>query len=108
MSAADSVARLDASLERSGEAVIIRRAGKADVPCNAKVLSLIGQEIRTGSSGSQLTGRAILSPSPFPAGFLPLRTTDKIVRGGQERAIGWADNKLMVAEYVRIVVDFAG
>lgn len=108
MSAADSIARLDASLERSGESVTIRRAGKPDVPALAAVRALSGQEIRTGSSGSQLTGRAILSPTPFPPGFLPLRTTDKIVRGGQERAIGWADNKQMGTDFVRITVDFSG
>ncbi|PWC53272.1 hypothetical protein TSO221_11390 [Azospirillum sp. TSO22-1] len=85
----------------------VRRTGSPDVTCKAMVRALSGQEIRAGSSSTQLTGRAILSPTGL-ASLLPLRSGDKLVRGGQERVIGWVDNKMLGAAYVRITVDFQG
>lgn len=108
MTPATALAMLDRQLAASGEAVTVRRAGRPDVTCTAAVRALSGAELRSGWNGVQLTGRAVLSPSAFPAGFLPLRTGDKLVRGGQERAIGWADNKALESAFVRITVDFAG
>ena len=106
-----SIARLKASLKRVGEAVIIRRYTAAgthvDVATLAHFANLSAAEIRPGANNTQLNGRAILEPTAL-ASLLPLRTTDKIVRDGQERQIGWVNNSKIGTEYVRIIADFQG
>ena len=111
MSAADSIARLDAALERSGADVRIYR-GAAYVDCKAKVHSLSATELRTGSLSSQGQYRAILSPAKFveqgAAVTLPLKTTDKILWNGAQRTITFAPPQTIGSEVVRIEIDFMG
>lgn len=107
MSAQESIDRLDASLAEHGETVIIRRGG-TDVTVLARCKTLKATEIvARGSSSVQMTARGILSPTGLAA-LLPLRTTDKIVRGGQERAIGWVEHVKFADTTIRINFDFAG
>lgn len=105
------VERLNGSLGRSGEEIIVRRYSQngstQDFTVLGKVRALAGEEIRKGSSGVQLAARVILSPTGLEA-ILPLRTTDKIVRDGQERQIGWVDNLRLGTEYVRVTADIQG
>lgn len=98
---------LDRSLARSGADVTIYR-GTTAVLCKAKVRGLTAQEVRPGSSTSQGNYRAILSPTPFPAGFLPLRTTDKILWNGSQRTITFAWPVPIGASPVRLEIDFTG
>ena len=105
------VERLDASLSRCGENVIVRRYKKdgsnQDFTVRGMVRPLSGPEVRPGAANTQLTMRIILSPTGLET-ILPLKTTDKVVRGGQERQIGWVDNKSIGDDFIRITADISG
>lgn len=108
MSVSAEIAALDRALARAGADVTIIRTGSSSVPCRARVNGLTAESIRPGSSSSQGNYRAIMSPTPFPAGFLPLRTTDKILWNGQQRVITFAWPLPIGTAPVRIEVDFTG
>jgi len=97
---------LDRQLAAGGETVIIRR-GLTDVPVLAAVRALNATEIRSGANGAQINHRAVVSPTGLQT-LLPLRATDKLVRGGQERVITAPMPKSIGSTVVRIVIDFAG
>lgn len=98
---------LDRALAVAGADVTIYRGATA-VLCKAKVEGLTAQTIRAGSTSSQGNYRAILSPTPFPAGFLPLRTTDKILWNGVQRVITFAMPIPIGTTSVRVEIDFTG
>lgn len=103
---------LDAALKRMGEVVTIRRPGSApiDVQTLARVEGVSAQFLRTGSSSQQGNFRAIFSPTDLiAAGFpMPLRATDKIVRGGVERQITFVHAIPYGTSIVRVEIDFIG
>ena len=106
MNAAVAIATLDRFLADGGEVVTVRR-GPTDINVRTAVRPLGALELRTGANGVQLNHRAVLSPTGLAA-LLPLRVTDKLVRGGQERAIGMVSPKAIGSAVVRITLDFAG
>ncbi|AWK85032.1 hypothetical protein [Azospirillum thermophilum] len=107
MTPAEAIAALDRALAGAGADVKVFRDGAA-VQAKARVRGLRVEELRAGSSSAQAVSRAILSPSPFPAGFLPLRTTDKVLWNGAQRTILSATPVLMGGTPVRIEIDFQG
>lgn len=98
---------LNNALIKYGENIIVRRSGESDLVTKGYFRVLKGEEIRAGSHGVQLVGRFVLSPSGIED-RLPLRTGDKIVRNGQEKQIGWVDNKKIGDDWVRIEADVSG
>lgn len=111
MSAADTIARLDSALSRSGSPVRVYR-GMAYVECQAKVKGLSAQELRPGSSSGQGTFRAILSPTAFTAGgaavSLPLKINDAVLFNGVQCKITYVWPVMMGDQVVRIEADFMG
>lgn len=104
--AADSIERLDESLGEHGESVIIRR-GATDVAKLAKCKTLRAEQVISRGTSAQIISQAIMSPVGLE-GLLPLRTTDKIVYGGIERAILHAQSIKYLGVVVRVNVEFAG
>ncbi|QCG93959.1 hypothetical protein E6C67_08400 [Azospirillum sp. TSA2s] len=111
MAAQDTIARLDASLERAGTDIKIFRAASF-VECRARVRGLSAQELRPGSTGGQGTFRAILSPTKFTvagaAVSLPIKITDKVLWNGSQRSITYVWPVIMDGQVVRIEADFMG
>ncbi|PWC96964.1 hypothetical protein [Azospirillum sp. TSO5] len=109
MAAQDTIARLDASLERAGTDIKIFRAASF-VECRARVRGLSAQELRPGSTSGQGAFRAILSPTDFAGGAvpLPLKVTDKVLWNGSQRSITYVWPVIMDGQVVRIEADFMG
>ncbi|MFC5353554.1 hypothetical protein [Azospirillum himalayense] len=111
MTPASTIARLDASLARSGSPVSVYR-GAAYVECQAKVKGLSAQELRPGSTSGQGTFRAILSPTAFTADgaavTLPLKINDAVLFNGMQRKITYVWPVMMGGQVVRIEADFMG
>lgn len=111
MAAQDTIARLDASLERAGTDIKIFRAASF-VECRARVRGLSAQELRPGSTSGQGTFRAILSPTAFTASgaavTLPLKVTDKVLWNGSQRTVTFVWPVYINGQVVRIEADFMG
>ena len=113
MSYQSAVKGIDAALSRAGESVVIRRyvnTGIIECTCLAKIEGVSAHLLRTGMSSMQGNSRAILSPTPFLSSSfpLPLKATDKLVRGGQERQITFINPISYGTNLVRIELDFLG
>lgn len=107
MTPADAIAALDRQLAAHGADVAVFRSATR-VDCKAMVKGIRAEQMRAGTTSTQAVSRAILSPTAFPAGFLPLRTTDKVLWNGAQRTVLVATPILMGATPVRIEVDFQG
>ena len=111
MAAQDTIARLDASLERAGTGIKVFRAA-AFVECRARIRGLSAQEMRPGGVNGQGTFRAIMSPTAFTASgaavSLPLKITDAILFNGSQRKITYVWPVIMDGQVVRIEADFVG
>jgi hypothetical protein len=112
MTAADTIARLDAALARSGATVKVFR-GAAFVECRAKIKALTAEDLRAGSLSAQGNYRAILSPTAFTAAgaavALPLKVTDKVLFNGAQRTITAPPLPIIHgSDVVRIEIDFMG
>lgn len=111
MTAAATIARLDASLARSGSPIRVFR-GASYVECAAKVKGLSAQELRPGSTSGQGTFRAILSPTAFTAAgaavTLPLKVGDKVLFNAAQRTITYVWPVYINGQVVRIEADFMG
>lgn len=108
MSHANSISRLDSALSRAGSAVTVYR-GAVAVSTRARVVGLSQEKMRAASTSTgQGNYRAIMTPTGFPSGFLPLRTTDKILWAGQQRAVTFAYAWPDWAGAARIELDFIG
>ncbi len=111
MTAAATIARLDASLARSASPIKVFR-GSSYVECAARVKGLSAQELRPGSTSGQGTFRAILSPTAFTAAgaavTLPMKVTDKVLWNGAQRTITFVWPVFIDGQVVRIEADFMG
>jgi hypothetical protein len=104
MSAAETIARLDAALARTGEDIVVKR-GASTVACRASVRGLRPEEVVGTATLADLS--VVISPTGFGSYGLP-RVNDKCVVKSKERQVKFVDPIYVAGVWVRCNLVVAG
>lgn len=107
-SPANAIADLDTALLDRGADVVVYRGTTVIATAKAFVRGIRAEEMRAGSSSSQIVSRIVMSPTAFAAGALPLKTTDKILWNGAQRVVLSSMPIVYGGTTIRIEADIAG